>query len=111
MIESLTSSHSLIEVSTRTVKGFNTMMTYAYHATRSLLGITTGSQPVAIAFEGAQMWVANSGSDTVSVYRASDGTLVQTIPTGRQPCAIAFDGCNMWVTNYGSNNVSVIHAS
>jgi hypothetical protein len=73
-----------------------------------------GASPRGIAFDGANMWVANYGSGSVSVLRASDGFLVRTLTIGSFPDAIAFDGANMWVANpmpYGSGSVSVLRAS
>jgi hypothetical protein len=76
---------------------------------------TVGFSPTAIAFDGANMWVANSdspnGSGSVSVLRASDGFHVMTPTVGNFPDAIAFDGANMWVANNISNTVSVLRAS
>ena len=43
------------------------------------LGLTTvGSQPTLVESDGADLWVANSGSATVSRVRASDGKLLET---------------------------------
>jgi DNA-binding beta-propeller fold protein YncE len=66
-----------------------------------------GSFPRGIAFDGANIWVANGGSTSNSVtkLRASDGVLQGTFPVGATPQAVAFDGANMWVTNGSSNNV------
>jgi DNA-binding beta-propeller fold protein YncE len=65
-----------------------------------------GSHPFALAFDGANIWVANSLDDTVTKVRASDGSLVGTYPVGRWPNALAFDGANIWVVNSGNNTVS-----
>jgi len=65
-----------------------------------------GAYPSAIAFDGANMWVANNGSSSVSVLRASDGFLVRTVNVGSNPYAIAFDGAFMWVANISSSSVS-----
>ena len=70
-----------------------------------------GSGPEALAFDGANIWVANLGSNTVSVLRASDGFHVMTPTVGPSPVGLAFDGANMWVANYGSSTVSVLRAS
>ncbi len=71
-----------------------------------------GINPEGIAFDGANMWVANTGSNNVSVIRANDGTPIMTPTIGAYPHAIAFDGTNMWVTHYGNsaNTVSVLRA-
>jgi hypothetical protein len=45
----------------------------------SMLGTTTvGDTPTAVAADGADLWVANNGSGTVSRVRASDGKLLET---------------------------------
>src|SRR5450631_376212 len=51
-----------------------------------------GNLPVGIAFDGANLWVANEGASTVTKLRASDGSLVGTYPVGQKPVAIAYDG-------------------
>jgi hypothetical protein len=65
-----------------------------------------GSTPIAIAFDGVNMWVASYGAGTVSVLRASDGFHVLTPTVGASPSAIAFDGAFMWVANYLDGTVS-----
>ena len=72
---------------------------------------SVGSGPEGLAFDGANMWVANWGSNTISVLRASDFTHVMTPTVGSGPRGIAFDGANMWVANADSNSVSVLRAS
>jgi hypothetical protein len=70
-----------------------------------------GSQPQAIAFDGANIWVANFFSNTVSKLRASDGTNLGSFQVGNGPCGIAFDGANIWVANSGSSNFTELRAS
>jgi len=70
-----------------------------------------GTDPYSIAFDGANMWVANDGSNTVSVLRASDGYHVMTPTVGSHSWGIAFDGANMWVANADDYTVSVLRAS
>ena len=56
------------------------------------------------------MYVANSGSSTVSVIDGTTNTVVATIPVGSAPQGIAFNPDNgfLYVANQGSNTVSVI---
>src|SRR5208283_424430 len=68
-----------------------------------------GATLYGIAFDGANIWVANSGSNTVTKIRASDGSLVGTYAVSN-PWGIAFDGANIWVTNYGSKTVTKLRA-
>jgi len=73
-----------------------------------------GASPAAgIAFDGNNIWVANSGSNNVTVLSASNGSLVGTYTVGVGPRAIAFDGSNMWaaggayVTELSSSGATV----
>jgi hypothetical protein len=70
-----------------------------------------GSNPVAVAFDGTNIWIANQGSNNVTELRASDGSSVGSFPVGASPADIAFDGANIWVTNYSDNNVTKLRAS
>src|SRR5215470_4639068 len=45
----------------------------------TVMGMTdVGTDPTLIAFDGADVWVANEGTGTVSRVRASDGKLLET---------------------------------
>src|SRR5208283_1765621 len=68
-----------------------------------------GATLYGIAFDGANIWVANSGSNTVTKIRASDGSLVGTYAVYK-PWGIAFDGSNLWVTNHESKSVTKLRA-
>ena len=66
-----------------------------------------GTTPIAVAFEGTNIWVANyASSNTVTKLNASTGTVVGTYGVGSFPIAVAFDGTNIWVTNASSHTVS-----
>jgi DNA-binding beta-propeller fold protein YncE len=65
-----------------------------------------GNAPSGIAFDGENIWVANSGSNNVTKLQASDGSTLGTFPAGEFPIAIAFDGANMWVTNIRASTVT-----
>src|SRR5207253_11447517 len=43
------------------------------------------------AFDGANIWVANQGSNSVTKLRASDGANLGTFAVGDSPSGIAFD--------------------
>ena len=58
-----------------------------------------GSHPYDIAVEGANMWVGNFESNSVSGLRASDGFHVMTPTSGTGLQVIACDGAFMWVAN------------
>ena len=70
-----------------------------------------GTDPAGMAFDGANIWVANDGSNNVTKLRASDGANLGTFAVGSQPFGVAFDGANIWVANFGSNNVTKLRAS
>ena len=75
--------------------------------------VTVGSGPEFTAFDGTNIWVPNSGSSSVSVVRASNGAVVQTL-TGNGlnvPDTAAFDGQRVLVTNGGGNSVSLWKAA
>ena len=66
----------------------------------------TGTNPHGAAFDGRNIWVANSGSNTITKLRADLGSIVGTYPVGTLPEAVIFDGINIWVSNSGSNSLT-----
>jgi YVTN family beta-propeller protein len=62
---------------------------------------------------GTYAYVANFGSNTVSVIRAADNTVIATVNVGARPTGVAAtpNGAFVYVTNYDSHNVSVIRTS
>lgn len=75
--------------------------------------IQTGFNACCLVFDGANIWVANTGSGSVTKVRVSDGANLGTFTTGGNPAGMAFDGLNIWVSNnYGSENyVTELRAS
>jgi len=71
---------------------------------------TVGKQPNGMAFDGANIWVANEGTNTVSKVRASDGAILGTYTVGYFPRSMAFDGTNIWIAGQ-QNTVSKLRAS
>jgi hypothetical protein len=67
--------------------------------------------PYGIAFDGANIWVANINSNNVTKRVASTGALVGTYPVGTGPSSVAFDGANIWVGNSSGNSVTKLMAS
>jgi DNA-binding beta-propeller fold protein YncE len=82
-----------------------------YEANQAGITFSVGSHPQGICFDGANIWVANLGSDNVTKLKASDGSLVGTYAVGSSPFGICFDGANIWVANFGSDNVTKLKAS
>jgi DNA-binding beta-propeller fold protein YncE len=65
-----------------------------------------GGKTLGVAFDGANIWVANYGSNNLTKLRASDGKAVGTFAVGSGPYGAAFDGANVWVANNAANTVS-----
>src|SRR6202162_2475514 len=55
---------------------------------------TVGNEPRGVCFDGANIWVANYGSNTVTKLQASDGSVLGTYNVGSEPASVAFDGAN-----------------
>ena len=66
---------------------------------------------MAIAFDGANVWIANQNSNNVTELRASDGATMGTFQVGAGPNGIAFDGSNLWVVNGGDNTLTKLSSS
>lgn len=76
--------------------------------------IAVGNQPTGITTvgEGAYVFVANSGDDTVSVIRTSDNTVIQTIAVCDNPYGVAAPMNGSFVVVLGTDDiVSIISAS
>jgi hypothetical protein len=82
-----------------------------WYAANTTTTFTVGTQPRGVCFDGANIWVANYGSNSVTKLAANDGTVLGTYAVGSLPAGVAFDGANIWVTNFGSNNVTKLRAS
>ena len=71
--------------------------------------IPVGSKPNSIAFGLGNIYVTNSGSNTISVIDGKTNKVVATIPVSHFPRGIAVaDNGFIYTTNSGSDNVSVI---
>lgn len=74
--------------------------------------VTVGSYPYGfvVSPDNSMVYVANSGSNNVSVIDATTNTLKTTITVGTYPefAAVTPDGKSLYVTNYGDATVSVI---
>jgi len=75
------------------------------------LSFPVGTAPYGVAFDGANVWVANIGTNNVTKLRASDGAVQGTFGVGSGPHGVAFDGTNIWVANFNSNSVTKLRAS
>lgn len=74
-----------------------------------------GTNPFGVAIDPKdhEVFVANSGSDNVTVLNDSTGAAIANLPVGSSPSGIAYDPVHdaVFVANNGSNNVSIINAS
>jgi len=71
-----------------------------------------GNQPYGVAFDGANVWVANFADNTVSKVRVTDGAVLGTFPAGGfEPYGVTFDGANVWVSNLDRGTVTKLRAS
>jgi YVTN family beta-propeller protein len=82
---------------------------YPYPFSRT---IAVGTDPygIAVSSDSARLYVANRGSDTVSVIDIATDTVVATIPVGAAPAGISAhpDGRRVYVANSGGDTVSVV---
>ena len=82
----------------------------------SSMDIGVGSSPSALAISGTRLYVANRGSNTVSVIDTATNKVIDANPNifsmnigvGSSPSALAISGTRLYVANSGSNTVSVI---
>jgi hypothetical protein len=65
----------------------------------TVLGVypTDQSFSLNVAFDGTNIWAVNSGSWSVTKFRASDGAKLGTYPVGANTVGIVFDGMSIWV--------------
>jgi hypothetical protein len=70
-----------------------------YPINQTAAEFSVGQQPTGAAFDGTDMWIANSQSGNVTKLRAGDGLALGTYEVGGTPSWITFDGANMWVNN------------
>ena len=75
--------------------------------------VTVGTNPGFPVFDGTNIWVPGTGSNNVTVVRASSGAILATL-TGnglKSPSATAFDGQRVLVTNFLGPSVSLWKAA
>jgi hypothetical protein len=56
-----------------------------WYIANSSTAFPAGSQPYGLCFDGANIWAADFGSDTVGELRTRDGNLLGTFKVGNQP--------------------------
>jgi YVTN family beta-propeller protein len=77
--------------------------------------IVVGDKPngAAVTPDLSRVYVANSGSGTVSVINTANNSVIKTVTVGSNPTGVGIspDGARVYVTNRGSGTVSVIDTS
>jgi 6-phosphogluconolactonase (cycloisomerase 2 family) len=68
------------------------------------------NSPIALASDGSHVWVANSGSDTVTAANASNGSWVRTAAGSSlglsNPRALVIARQRVWVANNNSDSLT-----
>ncbi len=82
-----------------------------YQANQQPLKFTANGDPRYIAFDGANMWIADNGAASVTKLRASDGVILGTFAVGDHPLGVVFDGSSIWVTGGNANTLTKLRAS
>ncbi len=74
--------------------------------------VSVGTNPYQLVTVGSLVYVANQGSNSVSVIDSSTNTVTSTITVGAQPYGIAYNSGSkeIYVSNLKGNSVSVIDA-
>ena len=74
--------------------------------------VNVGIRPMALEFNPSNnnIYVANQGSNSISVIDSLTNTVVATVKVGNSPRALEFNPSNnnIYVANQGSNDISVI---
>ena len=115
LAEALDPAHSRLYV---TGSGQPTSGIWTFNTTSGALvavAVDNGSSPRGIAYDPTQqkLFVANWGSDNVTVFNASTDRLIASIPVGMEPSSAFYDPDNgeVYVANFYSENLTVIDAA
>jgi YVTN family beta-propeller protein len=73
--------------------------------------IPVGDAPGAVAVGGGGIWVANTGSESVTYINARRPQIRDRIPVGEDPTALSVGPASVWVANFGDRTVSKIDIS
>ena len=71
-------------------------------------GLTTPSD---ILWDGANLWVTDTGDDRLKRVNPANGTVLESILVGVDPARLLFDGMNIWVSNVSNSTISVVRAA
>lgn len=84
--------------------GTNSLTKLAANDGKVLANVTLETGCQLLAYDGANIWVTNSGGVVYKV-RASDGAVQATVSLGGFTRGVAFDGTSIWVTNWTNNTL------
>lgn len=82
-----------------------------WYAANKTTAFASQSGPWGMAFDGANMWVANSVSNSVSKFRVSDGVNLGNFYIGHPAQLLAYDGVSIWAGDGGTGKVTKIRTS
>ena len=77
-----------------------------WYAANTTTSFKVGKEPYGVAFDGQNIWTANSGDGTLTKLRASDGERLGEFVCGAG-YGVAFDGANIWATRIDNKVVKV----
>jgi YVTN family beta-propeller protein len=76
----------------------------------TLVSAALGNGTIDLAFDGARIWTANPGGNSVSIVPPS-GAPVSTVGGFSAPSGIVYDGSNIWVANAGNATLTRLDAA
>ena len=77
----------------------------------AVTNFTGFSSSFGIIYDGTNIWVTDSGDNTLKKIDKTTGAILLTVTVGTSPFIPIFDGANIWVPNNSSNSVTVVKAS
>jgi hypothetical protein len=72
------------------------------------VSLPVGAKPTGVAFDGANIWVANENSSNVIKLRARDGADLGTFNAGTGPDGVAFDNSGQQHCDQAAEHVAQI---
>ena len=106
----LSKNGHFLYVSDAYLPGFMTIVDTADLHSQTINNLGAAAFGISVVPGGKEVFIADSGSDTVDVYDIAQGKLLPQITVGNNPNYFAFspDGKTAYVTNAGDSSVSVI---
>jgi hypothetical protein len=66
-----------------------------------------GGSISALVFDGSYVWAADSASDMLAKFDASDFSLLTEAPAVVDPAGLSFDGANIWLVSTEANSIAL----